>query len=179
MALIDELEPTQSVVDLLDGTTASDWSNAGAKPANIERTEELERHKKKQRTTDAVYVHTRETVGFGNIDPEGNRYDEVARVTVEVWTPTSAARADALKRDVLSIVADKANDNNTTTNWVDWWPDTSTDYRAQKTARRGDHYIESVTAELRDPREAVTPTGGTWGGTAGVTYGGTTGGTWG
>lgn len=152
MALADEEDPVQATKDLLDASASGDWSNAG-KPTHIEKTETSERRIKEQRSDDAVYIHSRLETDHNKIDPAGNEMDEVAVVTVECWSKNSAAQAENLKRDVLSIVADKANDSNTTTAFTDWWPDTSEDFRAQsQAARRADHYVETVSATLRDLR---------------------------
>lgn len=153
MALADEQDPVQATKDLLDASSAGDWSNAGAKPSDIEKTEETERRIKEQRSGDAIYIHSRLETDHNKLGAAGDEADEVAVVTVECWSKTSAAQAEALKRDVLGIVAEKANDSNQTTSFIDWWPDTSEDFRAQSAgARRADHYVETVSATLRDLR---------------------------
>lgn len=153
MALADETDPVQAMKDLLDASAAGDWSNTGAKPSDIEKTETTERRIKEERSGDAVYLHSRLETDHRKAGADGSEADEVAVVTVECWSKTGAGQAEALKRDVLSIVADKANDSNSSTAWVDWWPNTSEDFRAQSAgARRADHYIETVSATLRDLR---------------------------
>lgn len=154
MPLADEEDPVQTLIELLDTNTSdSDWSNAGAKPSYIERTEETERRIKEERSGDAIYVQSRLETDHTKLGAAGDEADEVALVTAQCWSKTSAAQAENLKRDVLALVAAKANDSNDTTSWVDMWPDTSEDFRAQsKAARRADHYVETVTATLRDLR---------------------------
>lgn len=154
MALASEEDPVETLIELLDTNTSdSDWSNAGSKPADIEKTQETERRIKEERSGDAIYIHSRLESDHNKIDPAGNEMDEVAVVTVECWSKTSDAQAENLKRDVLSLVSDKANDSNNSTSWTDMWPDTSEDYRAQsEDARRADHFVETVNTTLRDLR---------------------------
>lgn len=152
MPLDDEEDPVEAVKDLLTGTVAGDWSNAGAKPSNIERTEEKTRKIKEQRSGDSVYIQATLESDLNKIDPAGSEMDEVAVVTVQCWSKTSAAQAEAMLRDVINIVAGKANDSNSTTAWVDWWPQTSDDFTAQNVPKSSNYYIKSVQAELRDLR---------------------------
>ena len=152
MALSTETDPTQAVNDLLDGTDAGDWSNAGAKPSDIERVEETERRVKEHRSGDAIYLFATLESDLAKIDPAGAEMDEVAVVTAQAWTTTSAAQAEALVRDLINIIAGKANDSNDTTAFVDWWPQTVEDFTGQKVARSGDHYVKAVQAQLRDLR---------------------------
>lgn len=154
VSLSNAQDPVETLVLLLDDDSSDlDYANSGNKPTHIERTEATERRIKEERSDDAIYVHARLEADHNKIDPAGNEMDEVAVVTVECWTKTSAAEAENLMRDVLSIIAAKANDSNASTSWVDLWPDTSEDFRAQsQAARRADHYVETVTATLRDLR---------------------------
>lgn len=152
MTLATEEDPVAAVNDLLDGTSSGDWSNAGAVPTYIEKTEETERRVKENRTGDAVYLEATLETDHTKLAAGGNEADEIAVVTMQAWTTTSAAQAQNLKRDLISITADKTNDSNSSTAWVDWWPQASEDFRGQKNARTGDHYVESVQVRLRDLR---------------------------
>lgn len=178
MALATTQDPVQTITDLLTNASDAEWPRADGAPNDIERVEATERRVKEERSTDACYVQATVETDHADIDPTGGSYDEVAVVTVQCWTPTSAAQATALKRDVLGIAATKANDVRRSTQWVDIRPQASDDFTGQKDARRGDHYVKSAEIRLRDLREVDAPTGGAWGGTGGFTFGGVSGGTW-
>lgn len=152
MALADEEDPVEAIKDLLTGTVDGDWLNAVSKPSVIERMEESERKIKENRSGDAVYIQSRLESDLNKIDPAGDEVDEVALVTVQCWSKTSAEQAENLLRDVIAIVADKANDSNETTSWVDWWPDSSEDFTAQTNPKQADHFIKAVQVRLRDLR---------------------------
>lgn len=152
MPLATETDPVDSLKDLLTGTVDSDWDLAGAKPTHIEATEESERRVKEERAEDAVYLQATIESDHTKLDPEGNQQDELAVVTAEFWTVTSAAQASALKRDCIELIANLANDSNTTTSWVDWRVQEAEDFTGQKDARGGDHYVKSLAVRLRDLR---------------------------
>lgn len=154
--LLYERDPVETIVLVLDDKTEdADYPNAGTKPAHIERTEATERRVKHNRVdNDAIYVQSRIESDFRKMGKSGGvqMADEVAVVTLQAWTVQSAQRAEQLLRDTIRLVARKADDTNTTTNWVDLWPQNYEDFTAQKDARRGDHYVKAVSTQLRDLR---------------------------
>jgi hypothetical protein len=80
---------------------------------------------------------------------DGTRFDRQDNVEVQIWT-LDETDTEQLRRDVVDIISQYLDDNETQTPFTDVQPVTSTDWREQNQARRTDHYIASVEIQTRD-----------------------------
>lgn len=144
MALATETDPVQTVIDLLDATTDSDFT--GSKPAHVERYEEREARIKAQRSGDALYVFQPAETDVAQLAADYSALDHSSVVHVEAWTLTGSAKAWELAEDVHDHVTTQYGvDNKSSTQWQVIRPTGFVDFRqGSKAARRADHFIEAV-----------------------------------
>ena len=149
MSITTSTDPRQTILDLLDNTTDSDWTQAGSKPTILERQEEVSQSTKGNRRDDAVYCYQPTDETTSQFGYSYDRYQNSADVTADVWTPTSQSQARALAEDIQTILFQYVNDNKSATDWHRIRPVSVTDLRHEKIADQGDHYRVQVEVRLR------------------------------
>lgn len=160
MSLATTTDPVETIRLILDDQTTdadwsatSDWTGLGAKPADIERVEASDRNAKENRLqSDALYLWSPAEADLQKFSAAGDNSDDTEIVQVECWSPNSATTANNLAGDVADLVQDYTNDTETSTQWVDLWPERIADATGQTWARGRDHYIISVFVRLRGLR---------------------------
>jgi hypothetical protein len=118
MGLADETDAVQLVIDILNDTAESDWSNDGLKPPRIEHSGHTSPKEKANYESDAVYVYSLGEAEKRPLDGSGDTKIEEGDVAVEVWTLEGEARASALAGDVENNVDAYWTDNKDSTEWV-------------------------------------------------------------
>lgn len=139
--------PKQTVLDVLDASTAGEWSNAGGKPPRIADSKEYAPSDKAHyEAGDAVYVYQASGDEF---TPQGtDTWSEQYRVSCDVWTLDGVARAEAVARDVQSILAAYWTDNSVETGYTTVRPIAIQDYTHESFADHGQHDRKLVEVRL-------------------------------
>lgn len=149
MALSSETDAREAVRNILDeDASGGDYSNRGSKPSDIEVVETSPRGQtKSSRRGDAIYVWKPSDSDLGKFGAAGDERRETAVVQVEAWvsaTDNTESDCHDLIEDILSIILDKANDSQSSTQFVDFEPIAETDFRHQQYTLQGNHYIQAV-----------------------------------
>lgn len=146
MATSTSTDPVQTVIDLLDGTSSSDWPNT--KPTNIEKRWTTSYRTKTNRSNLSCYVHSHDIGEQDALSTAAETKDEQEHVRVECWSPTESDAVDC-GGDVKSILEDYWDDRTTNTTWQRIRPQSVDDRRAEAQAMGADMYVVAVDVLLR------------------------------
>lgn len=154
-------DPVQTVIDLLTGTPADEWT--GDKPDPIERQWAHDFNWKQNQNGPSAYVWSPEVGTQDQLSADGTVKDQTETIGVDVWAPTptpayggvygatygSADVAVTVADDVVAILEDYWNDRTANTRWHRIRPQSVDDRRAEAIARRADKHVISVQVQLR------------------------------
>lgn len=122
MSVTSATDPVDTVIDLLKNESASGWTNSI--PDRIERAEISEPQEKLRGSRiDQVSLYVWSPIE-GELDKwsaEGGT-DQTETVRVDIMTQ-DATTSNTYATDVVDILKQYVNDNNSQTEWVDIWPD--------------------------------------------------------
>lgn len=155
MSVTSSTDPVQTVLDVLQATSDSDWT--GVKPTHIERVEDSPRKLKENRVEeDAVYVWSPAEGDFPPASAGVDDYLDVQVVQCDAWAaPETSRGAGEIAGDIRSYVASNFwRDRKQQTVWNEIAPDSEDDRRASQRARGSDH--EVVAVQLRLERRVDT-----------------------
>jgi hypothetical protein len=80
---------------------------------------------------------------------DGTRFDRSDTVEVQAWSLDDVVTRQ-LQDDVVGILSQYLDDNETSTPYTDVQPVNTEDFREQTPARSTDHYVMAVEVETRD-----------------------------
>lgn len=150
MALSDETDPREAVRLMLAADASdSDYVDAGSQPDTIEVVDASPRKTKRTDQRDAIYVWTPADYDVDKMGAAGSSYRTSPVVQCEAWSHRSAAQAEAIKTDIINIVAAFSNDSQSNTQFVDVFPLSVTDFRHEHADLQGSQFVESVQVRLR------------------------------
>ena len=91
---------------------------------------------------------------YTEYDAEYTRRDTTETIEAQVWVRGSSStdgrtKAGTYASDAVAILDEYARDNHTRTTWHQIKPTQNSDERAAKQARQTDHFVITVTIELR------------------------------
>jgi hypothetical protein len=147
-------DPVQAVIDLLSGTSSSNWPN-GPKPTYIETSWETDYQTKANRADPAVYVRSPEDGTIESFSARSTIKDESETVVAAVWATDDSTASD-IAGDVVSILEDYWNDRQANTQFHRIRPRRVNDARQEHVARQTDHYTITVRVHLRRERSIGT-----------------------
>ena len=148
MSLSTENDPVEATRLMLDNAAASKWPSSTA-PDRIEASEDSdpgEKESAQRRSQVSLYLAQDVDGDLTKQSAEGG-IDRTHIVNVAIWTGDSDTTF-SYKRAVEDIATDYVNDNKTNTQFVDVFPVTITDDRAQNFYASG-FAIETVGVRLR------------------------------
>ena len=150
MSLATETDAREAARLMLDDqATNTEYGAAGRKPDTIEVVEDSPRKTKRTTRADAIYLWTPADIATERMGADGADRRSRPTIQIEAWTTESAARAHALREDVISIVGSYRNDSQSQTAFVDVYPTTVSDLRHEQRTLQGSHYVETVLVQFR------------------------------
>lgn len=150
-ATSSDSEPVDMVIDLLSGSSASDWS--GVKPETYAYFE-IAQSERGPNDNQPPHLYVWNPTG-GNISPISGDYtslDETQTVEIQVWSLT-ATECKQYKQDLINYLALYGNDNEGQTLFHRIRPTTKDDLRSEKQARRTNHFVMTVEVDCRKLRD--------------------------
>lgn len=149
MAVTKESDPVEQVISILENESGN-WTHADGDPDRIERSEKSEPSEKQRNTRledVSLYVFSHDVGNLRKFDAAGSIHQtEVCQV--DIYT-NDASKTNTYQSDVIQFLQQYANDNQSSTDWVDIWPTTPIDNTAQAFYREG-FAIISVQCRLED-----------------------------
>lgn len=140
-------DPVQAIFDLLDGFTG--WTE----PAPEVRKQWNWSPDQRENTKDpALYVWSPVEGSLEAFDAEYSHIDDTQTVEINIWT-LDPDTVDSYANDVIQFLSEYGNDNESNTVFHRIRPNSVNDLRQEKIARKTDHYVITVTTELRFFRE--------------------------
>lgn len=150
MALATEKDPVQTLLDILDATSDSDYT--GSKPSDIEKLQAHDRNWKHNRSNEMLFVWRPTEGDMGQSSTES--YNETQVVQVEAWSPTSEDKAWEVIRDVRDHIWDNYGyDNGSSTDWHRIQPVAGIDHRAETKQGRNQRWVAAIQVRLTQLRE--------------------------
>jgi len=143
-------EAVETIVDLLDGAPSGAWTNT-----TPDRVAKYQTHAEKARMNypnPALYIWSPVDASLDAFDAEYSRIDETRTVEIQVWTLDDTETAQ-YHQDVIDFLAQYGNDNTDNTTFHRIRPTAADDLRSEHIVRQTDHYIATVTVELRNFRD--------------------------
>lgn len=138
--------PVNAIVDILDGTPATDWTLTTPSVYRWHERSERERGPGQGQPLELhCWMPTTSTLTRMSADRETLQEDSTVEIHVmsldEGETITTA-------RDVIHILSEYMDEQQTNTNYVDFQPSSVEDFREAKLSERTDHYVYVVECEL-------------------------------
>ncbi len=167
MATTASRDPVKVIGDLLDREASDTWTVA--KPDAIERYENTDFDTKVQRDGEYVYVWQPTSTEMREFTSEYTLTDDRDVVHIQIWSNeeppavgtdiTDVGYEDrndtqTLRRDIVSILNQYANDNKENTPFTDIRPIDGQDFRSEAFESSGTHQVEEVYVQLRGVQEA-------------------------
>jgi len=132
MSVTSSTDPVQTIVDILDDASSSDWANGGSIPDRIERTENSDPSDKarSQRLSDiSLYVFSPADGDLSKFSADDDAI-QTETAQVDIYTDDSDT-TNNYASDVISITGGYSSDNEQETAWTDIWPTTPVDNTGQ------------------------------------------------
>jgi hypothetical protein len=148
MSVTSDDDAVGAVIDLLQNAASADWTPTTPEIKQWWDDAQNERGPGADMAP-ILYVWSPTGSSLERFSMDGTRFDRSDTIEVQCWS-LDATEAEQLRRDVVDIISEYLDDNETDTPYTDIQPTTSSDFREQKQARRTDHYITSVEIETRD-----------------------------
>lgn len=149
MAVTKETDPVEQVISILDNESGN-WSDSDGDPDRIERSEASEpseKHRNARLEDASLYCFSPVEGNLRKFDAAGSIH-QTEVVQVDIYT-NDAAKTNNYASDVIKFLQQYANDNQSSTDWVDIWPTTPIDNTAQAFYREG-FAIINVQCRLQD-----------------------------
>lgn len=143
MSITSDPDPVDAIVDILNATDTSQWTNT--KPS-IYRHDEVASKERENKQDDAVYVRSLAAMELDRFSADNAEQTEDGQIQVLVYT-LDANRSNQHARDIVEILQSLMNDNYTQTGFLSVEPTGLADNRAAKVTRQTRHYIYLVEAE--------------------------------
>ena len=143
MSVTSDPDPVDAIVDILNATDTSEWSNT--KPS-IYRHDEVASKERENKQDDAVYVRSLATMELDRFSADNAEQTEDGQIQVLVYT-LDANRSNQHARDIVEILQNLMNDNYTETGFLSVEPTGLADNRAAKVTRQTQHFIYLVEVE--------------------------------
>jgi len=138
----------QVIIDLLQNADATEWTPATPTVKNYWDDAQSERGPGAgQPPILYVWSPTGSTLDRFSID--GDKFEREDAIEVQAWT-LDATETRQLQGNVVDILSQYLDDNETETPYTDVAPVNTDDFREQKPARTTDHYVMSVEVETVD-----------------------------
>ena len=134
----------QAVIDLLDAAGPSQYAVVPVVKNYWDDTQQERGPGADQ--TPILYVWSPTGSSLDRFSMDGTEFRRNDTVEVQAWSLDESETAQ-LQRDVVDILSQYLDDNQTETPYTDLAPVTAEDFRAQNPARKTDHYVMSVTVE--------------------------------
>lgn len=138
----------QVIIDLLDNAADAEWQPTTPTVKNYWDDAQSERGPGADQPG-ILYVWSPTGSTLDRFSADGDRFDRSDTVEVQAWT-LDETETRQLQGDVVDILSQYLDDNETETPYTDVAPVNTEDFREQKQARTTDHYVMSVEVETRD-----------------------------
>ena len=136
------------ITDLLQNASASEWTPQTPTVKNYWDDAQNERGPGAD-MPGILYVWSPTGSSLEQFSMDGTRFDRGDTVEVQAWS-LEATETRQLQDDVVDILSQHLDDNETQTPYTTVEPVGTEDFREQKPARTTDHYVMSVEIETRD-----------------------------
>jgi hypothetical protein len=148
MSVTNAEHHVQVIIDLLENADATEWTPDTPTVKNYWDDAQSERGPGAgQPGILYVWSPTGSTLDRFSID--GDKFDRSDTVEVQAWT-LDETETRQLQGNVVDILSQYLDDNETETPYTDVQPTNTEDFREQKPARTTDHYVMSVEVETTD-----------------------------
>jgi len=148
MSVTADDDAVGAVIDLLQNAADADWTPAT--PTIKQWWDDAQNERGPGADQPGIlYVWSPTGSSLERFSMDGTRFDRSDNIEVQIWS-LDETETEQLRRDVVDILSQYLDDNETDTPFTDVQPTVSNDFREQKQARRTDHYIASVEVETRD-----------------------------
>lgn len=148
MSVTSADDAVDAVIDLLQNAAATDWTPATPTIKQWWDDSQSERGPGAGQAA-ILYVWSPTGSSLDRFSMDGTRFDRSDNIEIQVWS-LDETETEQLRRDVVDILSQYLDDNETQTPYSDIQPTVSSDFREQNQARRTDHYVSSVEVETRD-----------------------------
>lgn len=144
-----------AVIEVLQGATDYDsWTLTGPE---VYRQSEISQRERENNPDPSMYVWSPVDATLDPFDAEYSRVNETRTVEVSIWVLGDASNSgfgdcETYQQDVIDILSQYGNDNETNIEFRDLKPASVTDSRQEHITRQTDHYIMSVQAEVENFR---------------------------
>lgn len=131
----------ETCVDLLDGEAAATWTNT---TPEVHKLHDLTPRARENNSDDAVYVWSPAETNFERFSADGDNLlqDDTVEIVVATLDETRTAR---LIEDVVDVMGQYIDDNETDTTFHSVEPSAAADDRAETVVRSTQHFTGTVT----------------------------------
>jgi hypothetical protein len=143
MSITSDPDPVDAIVEILNATDTSEWTNS--KP-EIYRHDEVASKERENKQDDAVYVRSLATMELERFSADNAEQTEDGSIQVLVYS-LDEDRSNQHARDIVEILQSLMNDNYDQTGFLSVEPTGLADNRAAKVTRQTRHYIYLVEVE--------------------------------
>jgi hypothetical protein len=148
MSVTNASHHTQVIIDLLENADATEWQPATPTVKHYWDDAQSERGPGADQPA-ILYVWSPTGSTLDRFSMDGDKFDREDSVEVQAWS-LDETTTEQLQSDVVDILSQYLDDNETETPYTDVAPVGAEDFREQKPARTTDHYVMSVECETRD-----------------------------
>jgi len=139
----------QVIIDLLENAASTEWTPA-TDPVVKNYWDDAQSERGPGADQPAIlYVWSPTGSSLDRFSMDGDEFDRSDTVEVQAWS-LDETEVEQLQADVVDILSQYLDDNETQTPYTDVAPVATEDFREQKPARTTDHYVMSVEIETRD-----------------------------
>lgn len=149
-------DPVQSTIDLLDGYTG--WS---LQTPEVHHVAEVSQQDRENNPNPAIYVWSPLDGSMEGLGAKREKTIQTDTVEATIWVLDDAdtdAKDDiaTYHAETINFLEDYVTDNYDNIEFHNIRPDVESDIRNEKVARRTDHYVMSVQAEITNLRDSGT-----------------------
>lgn len=139
----------QVIIDLLENAASAEWGTPS--DPNVRRYWDDAQSERGPGADQPAILYVWSPTGstLDRFAMDGDKFDRSDTVEVQVWS-LDESKTRTLQGDVVDILSQYLDDNETDTPYTDVAPTNTDDFREQKPARSTDHYVMSVEVETRD-----------------------------
>lgn len=147
----------QAVVDILnEADTYGWWTNS---VPEIRKQNEVSQKERENATSPRIYVWSPVDASFEAFDAEVSHYRETDTIECSVWVLTDSDGSAAKEckeyyQDLIDILGEYSTNNYDNIEFHYIRPSSGVDSRQERIARRTDHYVMSVQAEVGNHRDS-------------------------
>lgn len=148
MSVTNAEHHTQVIIDLLENADSTEWTPTTPTVKHYWDDAQSERGPGADMPA-ILYVWSPTGSTLDRFSVDGERFDRTDTVEVQAWS-LDETETRQLQANVVDILSQYLDDNETLTPYTDVAPVGTEDFREQKPARTTDHYVMSVEVETQD-----------------------------